>query len=228
MTLEIVETKDGFLTARHGEIPQEFHSKDGARLEAEHLYVRSSGFVDQIAQRNNTVLDIGMGLGYNALVTLEFWTQDSNAKDLTLVSLEKDTSLISALVRLEGAWQKNWPKAWVNIIEAYSKKSFIQHPITHAQARWEILEVDAALNWCPQMTFDYFWQDPFSLPFNAELWDVAWFAKLKSCCNPGAVLVTYSVARGVKDALTNAGWSWELIPTVTAKRHWLRAKIDIK
>ena len=36
--------------------------------------------------------------------------------------------------------------------------------------------------------------------------------------------MTYSVARVVKDSLSQAGWTPKRIPTTTQKKHWLSAQ----
>lgn len=232
--MERVLTNDGSWTARHPIFEQEFHSREGARFEAVELYINRSGFKTAVSQQSVTVLDIGMGLGYNALTTIEQWMSCSDAHNLNLVSLEKDPTLVQNLLRQNGSWQENWPDLWKEVITHFSSDenphAEVTHPCTSARTYWKILTCDAAadLSWASEQSFDFFWQDPFSLPHNPELWSPEWFRQLKSVAKPKATLMTYSVAREVKTALNAAGWNYERIATPGRKRHWLRAQNQIE
>jgi tRNA 5-methylaminomethyl-2-thiouridine biosynthesis bifunctional protein len=72
--------------------------------------------------------------------------------------------------------------------------------------------------------FDFVWQDPFSPQKNPTMWSAEWFARVREVSATGCTLMTYSVARAVRDALAASGWSVAKIPTsIRMKRHWLRA-----
>ena len=72
--------------------------------------------------------------------------------------------------------------------------------------------------------FDFVWQDPFSPAKNPSMWGAGWFSELADVVRQeGGVLMTYSVARPVREALVAAGWRVEKIPTTTRKKNWLRA-----
>jgi len=224
--MEIVLTKDGSFTARHPECDQEFHSLEGARFEAEHLYIKGSGIAFDTEQL--TVLDVGMGLGYNALTTIEAWASCAGAIDLNLISLEKDPVLVEHLNSQTGPWQSNWSEQWKSFLNISIENGMrvVPHPNGRSFLRWKIFAVEASsdFHWAADQKFNFIWQDPFSLPHNPELWSAEWFSKLKQHAAANATLMTYSVARGVKDALTHSGWNWSLIATPGVKRHWMRAQ----
>ena len=72
-------------------------------------------------------------------------------------------------------------------------------------------------------TIDYVWQDAFSPKKNCELWTTEWFQQIRNYASGDAVLVTYSVARMVRDNLASAGWRWQKMQTSGLKRSWLKA-----
>ena len=63
----------------------------------------------------------------------------------------------------------------------------------------------------------------FHLKKNPELWSEKWFQSLNNSSSEKVVLVTYSVARVVKDGLTGGGWDFEKRKGSGVKRQWMRA-----
>lgn len=228
--LRAVVTADGSLTMRHFVHGETYHSTSGAQAEAQALYINASGLTAKLGtEQPLAVLDIGLGLGYNALTTLEVWLEASSPGDLTITSLEIDVALVALLVRGEGLWQCNWPARWRQLLcylhaddTGYSGQ--IPHPRANGHASWRIALGDAGAASLSPETYHYLWQDAFSPANNPDLWTPQFFAKLYAAAAPGAILQTYSVARPVREALQQAGWSVEKIPTATGiKKHWLRA-----
>lgn len=228
---EPVQTADGSYTLRHAEWDEEFHSHLGARTEAEQLYVEASGFRVALAHGSPLkILDVGLGLAYNALATLTAWHAAPKASDLAIVSLEIDERLVTALQSGAAAWMTGWVETWVTWVRALQKvtphswKATLARPDGRA-CEWTILVgngMDAVL----EGVFDYVWQDPFSPKKNPAMWSKEWFAKLRPHAHDKTVLATYSVARGVRDALAESGWTWEKIPAGGVKKNWLKAGVS--
>jgi tRNA U34 5-methylaminomethyl-2-thiouridine-forming methyltransferase MnmC len=233
---DIVETQDGSLTIRDHGSGECYHSTEGALLESRELYINRSGIKEKLQQNHPiAVLDIGLGLAYNALSTIDEWYLHGSC-DLTVVSLEKEPELVAQLAQGIGSWQSKWPRHWMDWSLSLSPVSELSHdestpsytakiihPQTSRLCLWKIHLGDAALMRELPMTFDFFWQDPFSPEKNPELWSSPWFALLIRYSNPGAVLMSYSVARKTKDALTLGGFNVERMETPTRKKHWLKA-----
>lgn len=231
-----VVTADGSHTMMHPQLEEAFHSRLGARREAEELYIKASGFSQAVeVAQSVSVLDVGLGLGYNAFSTLHNWAQANTAADLNMSSLEVDRDLIEALISGSAPWQQNWPSSWLGVCHQIQSSgedcwvAEVRHPNTAAIARWRIFCVNAesvsvsheAFRWCDP--FDFVWQDPFSPKSNPNMWRAQWFSILKAACKSSAVLMTYSVARVVKDGLNHGGWNYNLIPGAGEKRQWMRA-----
>ncbi|WP_141731193.1 MnmC family methyltransferase [Oligoflexus tunisiensis] len=236
---DLVVTQDGTLTLRHPAYDEEFHSIKGARFEADSLYMEASGFRSHVLASDQTlgVLDVGLGLGYNALMTLECWMQGSGSHDLQLVSLEHTPELVAALADPQCNWKEGWSEDWKLWSQSLQQdpetgnwKARVQHPCSGRFFHWLVLVGDARLADLSALTFHYIWQDAFSPKKNPELWSVEWFEKLRAVSHPTVQLVTYSVARMVRDNLEGASWSQERMKTPqaqsgegTGKKQWLRA-----
>ncbi len=233
---ELVETADGSMTIRHPEHLETYHSSDGAETEAFELYINGSGFLERLATGLPlAVLDIGLGLSYNAMATIDAWLGCSQSGDLDIVSLEWSRDLVSALVEGNAPWMTQWSSARKNIATSLSEPTpqtfcgkFI-HPVTSAKCRWTILVGDARETVLGiQSKFNYVWQDPFSPEKNPDMWNSLWFLAVKRVAETDAILMSYSVARRVRDALTDAGWQCERFKTpVKQKKQWLRAQLPI-
>lgn len=231
----LVVTADGSLTIRHAVHGQDFHSEEGARFEAWHLYVMTSGLYPALVGQNKkdlVILDVGMGLGYNAAATIAAWLESPGVMNLEMISLEVDSRLVKAVASGSAPWQLGWTESWIRGPKSLIKndniyKAEISHPRSGKVLRWNVWVGDAN-----QADFDLFhgrvdfiWQDPFTPELNPEMWSSSWFAKLRSFANTDCVLVSYSVARVVKQALEDSGWRYERVPTPGRKRHWLKASL---
>ncbi len=201
---EVFKTMDGSETLIHPDLGEYYHGKSGARLEANELYIKSSGLEKRLLENihpheNIKILDIGLGLGYNALSLIQTWQKIKNVTcNIELVSLEQNPHMIDYVL------QKN---------NLDARKNIFTHPEnSNFQILWTILEGDAELSILTlHQKFDYFFHDPFSPKNNPKLWTKDWFMKLKNIAHPNSTLVTYSVARIVCDALTLSGWNWQKI-----------------
>lgn len=229
-----IRTEDGSFSIRHPEHGECFHSFSGALAEAQLLYTIASGFSARLDGRDRlAVFDVGLGLGYNALATISTWFQHSAPPCIEMVSIEKELDLFHQFRDCQGSWQKEWQTSWLDWTASLTETSegcfeaeFV-HLLNQSRFRWKVLLGDAETKNIPESApgrgWDFIWQDPFSPKKNPGMWNLAWFQKLRSQSTDNAMLVTYSVARLVKDNLEQAGWSYRLIPANTGKRNWLAA-----
>jgi tRNA U34 5-methylaminomethyl-2-thiouridine-forming methyltransferase MnmC len=231
---KLVKTSDGSLTLEHHEHGETYHSDLGARTEAEELYLKRSGILTNFAKGTPVrVLDVGLGLGYNALTTIAAWMTDPTAGDLFILSLEINFDLIKLLATSKAEWQQDWPMNWLQIcstIESSADGQWsakIKHPESGSEMNWLIIGGDALnLNWTkiPQgCAFNFIWQDAFSPKTCPQLWKTEWFAALHAAAAADCIMMTYSVARMVRDQMNQAGWKVERIAGSGKKKHWLRA-----
>jgi len=229
--IDQVLTNDGSFTIRHPVYDEEFHSKTGARRETLELYMMASGYADhlQICRNPIAVLDVGLGLGYNALMTIEFWMKSPGHSDLSMLSLEHTEALLEALTAPDTAWKDGWSEEWKIWSSQLQKqdngiwRATFLHPLTQKTLSWSTQVVDGTVADFSGYSFDFVWQDAFSSKKNPELWTAEWFAKIAAASSSTVSLVTYSVARLVRDNLGSSGWKQERIAAGGTKRQWLRA-----
>lgn len=245
---KIFRTGDGSLTVCHEQHGELYHSEDGALLEARDLYIERSGIrrclgpssdsdSNNFALGKTQVLDVGLGLGYNAMATFEAWLESGASSHLNLTSLEIDAGLVAELASGAAPWQSGWAEEWLAAVKQLAPMADGGWQVTIRQNSggiftWRILVGDASDKLFFKQSsagisgIDFVWQDPFSPEKNPAMWGSEWFESLKSIAKPGTILMTYSVARPVREALTRAGWSVEKISTTTRKKNWLKAKFD--
>ena len=239
----VIKTQDGSYSLNNNELNEDYHSTLGAKTEAEKLYIEGSGYNDELNNSskidNINVLDIGLGLGYNAFSTIDCWERSKGHRSLNLVSLENDAYLLESIKSKKTNWKQNWNDKWKNYGENLIqdkdniyKKTFV-HPLSKNLCTWSIFFGDA-LDSIERLEkrnviWNFIWQDPFSPKKNPSLWSSQWFKALGTQANEKTVLMTYSVARATREALQESSWEIEKIPTPGHKKSWLKAKpIELK
>jgi tRNA U34 5-methylaminomethyl-2-thiouridine-forming methyltransferase MnmC len=250
---DAVKTEDGSYTVMHPELKECYHSHDGAAKEARDLYIKKSGLKERLPNGGEDlrILDVGLGLAYNALTTVDAWANCPEPQSLDIVSLEINVELVEELISGKPIWSPGWPENWFKFAESLEKitdqdelaslkegysfgehffKGKISHPNSNnapkSQLNWLIVVGDAreADKFNPDgKLWDYVWQDPFSPEKNPKMWSAEWFEKLKRESQKDASLMTYSVSRQTKDALTEGGWEFQKLKTTTRKRNWIKA-----
>ena len=138
-----VITGDGSITIKDRHYDECYHSHMGAMFEAKALYVVTSGFQDAVTQNTAQlkVVDIGLGLGYNVLATIEAWVKCQNAKQsLHILSLEANHCLVEAIASTKAPWQPTWEPLWKEscamlVLRDGEWRATIPHP--QNQPRWQ-------------------------------------------------------------------------------------------
>lgn len=228
----LVETSDSSFTLKHRVHGAHYHSTAGANHEARALYIESSGFLERLEESVPiSILDVGLGLGYNALMSIAAWSCADKPGELRIISLESDYKLIEALLSGTAPWMTGWPdkfRDWTKC--AKTSGGVIIHPKNGAiRCSWQIRLGDAQqtiLAGDAKPGYDFIWHDPFAIDVNPTLWTKLWFEKVLTKASSDAVLMTYSVARAVRDSLKEAGWEVFKIPGSGYKRNWLKARVD--
>lgn len=233
------KTADGSLTLYNDKYNQLYSSEEGAFLEANSLYIKGSGFEAYCQKKHETsskrvkICDVGLGLGYNAVSSLSAWFKGGGTFELEVLSLENDYELFGLLREAKGSWQEGWDSALLSYSKGFEEleegvwQKTLIHPSSGKTAKWLVYLGDARDTLKKYkdsfQDLDYIWQDAFSPLECPELWDDSWFGALSDLSHSGTCLMTYSVAKSVRDVLDNCGWDLEKIETPTKKRSWLKA-----
>jgi len=193
-----VKTSDGSYTLYHPEYKQNFHSGAGAESESVVKFINPCGIKKKLEEKTRVeILDIGFGLGWNAVKTAEL-AEETGKGFLEILSLEKDMKTLEAALSLPGisGLHSEILSALLNENVWNGKSTCIR--IVFDDARKSVRECD--------MEFDAIYLDAFSPDKNPELWTYDFIMKLKGLMKDDAVLATYSGAFPVKGALLRAGF----------------------
>jgi tRNA U34 5-methylaminomethyl-2-thiouridine-forming methyltransferase MnmC len=220
MEHELIITSDGSHSILVKQWNEQYHSLHGAVQESKHVYINAG--LNEFANFKNEalhILEIGLGTGLNALLTLlEF--QKNKAKILY-------TAIEAFPLELDVVKQLNYSKIIDN--EA-SQEYFIKIHTCNWNEKVEIVPGFVLekmntklenLKLSEQYNLIYF--DAFAPRVQPELWTEEVFRKLYNLMLPGGILVTYCAKGEVKRTLKKVGFVVETLQGPPGKREMVRA-----
>jgi len=189
-----VLTEDGSVTLYHPEYRQHFHSLTGAATEALEKFIKPSGIESMLKDgKRIRVLDVGFGLGVNALSLIEIAEKDDISGYLEIISLEKDIRTLEAAAALNP--------------ELEILKSCKEHLSWEGKRSDIIIKIGDAVETVCDISekFDALFLDAFSPDVNPELWTYDFIKKITAMLKPDGVILTYSSAFPVLGAFKRCG-----------------------
>ncbi len=208
--LEKKECKDGSFTLHRKDIDESYHSPVGAALEAREKYVAPCNIATRAKQGTLHILDVCFGFGYNTAAALDVALEDLASVRVTALELDKDILAQS----LELPFPFKHKELFVALANHFDEE---QRIFSCADDMVQIkLFIGDALERINEVSndVDVVFFDPFSPKKSPELWSADFFRKVYEKCKDGAILATYSCARGVRDAMRQAGFIVEDGPVV--------------
>jgi tRNA U34 5-methylaminomethyl-2-thiouridine-forming methyltransferase MnmC len=209
---ELVQTADGSFTLFIPEVEETYHSKHGAVQESMHVFIENGLF--QFNKNEIRILEVGMGTGLNASLTLH------HAKgNVHYVALEPYPLSKEVLIRLEE--QSN---------------SFFEMKF-HESKSGEIVSVSDCFSFVrmevgleefqSEEKFDIIYYDAFGPRVEPGLWTLERMQQCFELLNEGGVLVTYCAKGEVRRNLQAAGFVVERLPGPPGKREMLRGRKSV-
>jgi tRNA 5-methylaminomethyl-2-thiouridine biosynthesis bifunctional protein len=204
-----------------------YHSRSGALAQARHVFLGGN----RLPQRwqgcaRFVVLETGFGLGNNFLATWAAWRDDpQRCERLHVISIEKHPPRREDLERAHAGSElraladqliRAWPALTPNL-----------HPLGFEDGRVQLLlALGDAADWLPELVaeVDAFYLDGFAPSKNPQMWDRRLTKALGRLATPGATAATWSVAREVRDGLSEAGFVVERAPGFSGKREMTAAR----
>lgn len=192
-------TADGSYTFFSTTFNETFHSKFGARQEAESKFVRPTHLAQKALQPRLVLLDVCYGLGYNTAVALEtIWAVNPDCQ-VQFLGLELDATAAIAAVD-QGLFVQYSPQVQ-QVVEGLARQAEAEikgfrGSLLLGDARQTIHQVHLQ-GWQADAIF----LDPFSPPRCPQLWTVEFLHQLSCALNPQGRLATYSCAAAVRAAL---------------------------
>ena len=222
--VEVRVTADGSATLFVPALNEHYHSQHGARQESAHVYVRHGlGPLLEaaaVAARPLRILEIGLGTGLNALLTLE-------ASQAAGASIEYDGLETFPLPpTVVAALQPEWDQRGTPLRELFAELHAApwNAPVELLPGfRLRKLHQSLQAASLPAGHYDLIYFDAFAPEKQPELWAEVIFAQLYHAAAPGAVLVSYCAQGQFRRNLRAAGWLTERLPGPPGKREMTRA-----
>lgn len=219
----IITTDDGSQTVKHALLGELYHSDRGAVGESLYVYIEcglefvinSVKFTDSPTKGRVKIMDIGLGSGLNALLTLQKAVDQHLNVDYHTVELYPLPDTIYNSM----AYAEQHPE-FVELHRAPwgGHKTRINPNMTLSKYCADIKEFELA-----DTDFDLIYFDAFSPEVQPELWSERVMRRMHRMLRPGGVLVTYSSKGTVKEALRAAGFTVNRLKGALGKRHMVRA-----
>lgn len=197
-----------------------YHAPSGAFAQARQVFLGGNGLPDRWAGRRRfVVLETGFGLGNNFLATWAAWRDDpARCERLVFLSIEKHPLMRADLERAHAASPE--PALARQLLDAWPALTPNLHVLDFEDGRVRLmLAFGDAHEWMPELvaSVDAFFLDGFAPAKNPELWGEAVLKQVGRLAAPDATAATWSVARGVRDGLTSAGFEVEKRPGIGGK-----------
>tara|TARA_B100001250_G_C19736102_1_gene760845 strand:- start:650 stop:1318 length:669 start_codon:yes stop_codon:yes gene_type:complete len=214
MANKIVITNDGSHSIFNPKINEHYHSKHGAIVEAEHVFIRN-GF-STLKKLKINILEVGFGTGLNALLTYQKAQQRSievnyHTMELHPVSKENYSQLnFTNLIGLEeedllSLHNCNWE-------EEHKISSYFSFKKNHTSLE----------RYNTSLKFDIIYFDAFSPEKQPELWNDIIFKKMYRLLKDDGFLVTYCAKGAVKRTMENVGFEIVVLDGPPGKRQMTR------
>ena len=218
MKREIIVTKDGSTTIYFPDINETYHSKFGAILESNHVFIEM-GLKLFSDKAEVSILELGFGTGLNALLTII--ESAKNKQNILYTGVDAYPVALTEILQLnfvselnnqvdqklfDKMHNSNWGEQ-IKLTDHFyltKKEQFFQ-------------QID------DQNAFDLIYFDAFGYRIEPELWSKTIFEKMYRALKPNGVLVTYACRSSIKLDMISIGFKVEKLPGAPGKREMLRA-----
>ena len=187
-----------------------YRSELGGLTQAREVFLHGCGLpAAWSGQPQWTILETGFGLGLNFLLTWQAWKADPlRPRLLHFVSLEAFPASATDVLRAASAHTELQAFAEQLARQLWGLLPGLHRLVFEAGQVLLTLCIGDAKAMLRQQSFeaDSVYLDGFSPERNPELWDLAACKAVARCCRRGTRIATWTVARSVRDALTQCGF----------------------
>ncbi len=218
--LSIVTTADGSKTIYHPVIKENYHSRNGALQESNHVFL-NSGLRYYLADKSLeavSVLEVGFGTGLNFLLSNDFCT--GKEIGLNYVGIEAFPLSFDLIEEIDYE-QLVSTNTWAIYKKNYAASLTHSVPLNDF-CRLHIAHIDAKI-FSSDLLFDVIYFDAFASANQPELWTKDFITHIVSFLKPGGVFVTYAITGDLKRIMKGLGLKVEKAPGAAGKREMLRA-----
>ena len=206
-TRELKQTSDGSFTLFIPEVEETYHSTHGAVQESLHVFIENG--LKSCDKEVIRILEVGLGTGLNAALTLQHATQKIDYCALEPYPLSKE--ILNELSKsgsdqFEMKFHSSAPNEWISIQENFS---FVRMEIGLEEFQSE-------------EKFDVIYYDAFGPRVEPGLWTLERMQQCFDLLNDGGIFVTYCAKGEVRRNLQAAGFVVERLAGPPGKREMLR------
>ncbi|HEY0244346.1 MAG TPA: tRNA (5-methylaminomethyl-2-thiouridine)(34)-methyltransferase MnmD [Mucilaginibacter sp.] len=218
--LELVQTADGSNTIYNPKVGENYHSKNGALQESQHVFVNAGlkYFLAENSAKEVSVLEVGFGTGLNFLLSADECTLQKIKLNYTGIEAYP---LSQEMIGKTGYNQYVAPDLWKRFIDNYDR--LLESPVELNPycvlkiAGYPLLDFRSAAQ------FDIIYFDAFAVAHQPEMWNEEAITHTIRFLKPGGVFVTYAITGNLKRMLKGLGLTIQKIPGAAGKREMLRA-----
>ena len=233
---EPVQTADGSLTLYSERYKQTYHSTHGAITESEHVFLEGAGIRDRLRASQGCecvrILEVGLGLGVNALLTASAAKQFGTNVDY--FGVEFDFQSGDVIKKVLTQFDSHAVQTFCSAVDQCRKLATTAKPESVSLNPYFKLQIlPISLNSLLAATdtngvtnehkFDAIYLDAFSPDTNPECWTPEILSKLSKTLVSGGILATYSAKGSVRRGLQQAGLTVTRRPGPPGKRECLAA-----
>ena len=217
MNYKVIQTNDGSKTIYLPGMDEQYHSRNGAITESEHVFLKNGYLYHQ--STSTTVFEVGFGTGLNCLLTA--LKAEKLKRSTTYYSIEKYPLENEITDQLNYGLHIS-SKAH----ELYEKIHFCKWNETVSLSEYfELIKLKADLltdnlriaKKCNVIYFDAFAPDK-----QPEMWNPDVYKKIYSLTAVNGIFVTYSAKGAVRRQLAACGFDMERLPGPPGKFQMLR------
>jgi tRNA U34 5-methylaminomethyl-2-thiouridine-forming methyltransferase MnmC len=208
-TRELVQTADGSFTLFIPEVEETYHSTHGAVQESLHVFIENG--LKACDKELIRILEVGLGTGLNAMLTLQHATKKIDYCALEPYPLSKEILNDLAASRTDQFEMKFHDSKAEEVISLREDFSFVRVEVG-------LEEFQSAEK------FDVIYYDAFGPRVEPGLWTLARMQQCFELLNEEGVFVTYCAKGEVRRNLQAAGFVVERLPGPPGKREMLKAK----
>ena len=219
MAIKIITTADGSHSLFDEDLNETYHSIHGAIQESRHVFITNGleYVFHKNASQHISILEVGLGTGLNALLTLQYLMELPQNVSYTAVESSplKEEVLsqlnYSNLLGLEDAYEGIHRAKWGN--GELLTRNF---NLVKLKTLLQNLEFSSPV-------FDLIYYDAFAPSKQAESWELPVLEKVGFAMKPGGVFVTYCATGQLKRNLKSMGLIVETLAGPPGKKQMVRA-----
>ena len=206
-TRELKQTADGSFTLFIPEVEETYHSTHGAVQESMHVFIENG--LKACNKEEIRILEVGLGTGLNAALTLQHATKKIHYCALEPYPLSKEILNELAASRMGQFEMKFHDSNAEEVISLREDFSFVRMEVGLEEFQSED-------------KFDVIYYDAFGPRVEPGLWTPDRMQQCFDLLNEGGIFVTYCAKGEVRRNLQAAGFVVERLPGPPGKREMLR------